>query len=273
LEAFFLPIILYFIDILKNMKLGFIGTGKIASSVIAGIFSSKIFFSEILISPRNKLIAKTLKKKFNKITIAKENQEIIDKCNWIFLSITPTIAAKIIKELKFKSNQVIISFISTMTLAELKKEIKVKAKIVRAIPLPPISLKKGPVPICPPNKKVREFFNKIGTTIEITSEKSSINFWTTSGMMAPFYELLRVMTDWLVKRGVKRENAQKYVTSLFLALSEDAVVNSKKDLKNLVKESQTPNGLNEQGVKELTKSGFYKSLEKTLNNIHKRLNK
>ena len=39
------------------------------------------------------------------------------------------------------------------------------------------------------------------------------------------------MTDWLVKRGVKREGAQKYITSLFLALSEDAVVNSKKDLK------------------------------------------
>ena len=51
------------------------------------------------------------------------------------------------------------------------------------------------------------------------------------------------------------------------------VVNSKKNLKYLVKESQTPKGLNEQGVKELTKAGFYKSLEKTLNSIHKRLNK
>ena len=160
-----------------------------------------------------------------------------------------------------------------MTLSQLKKLIKVKTKIVRAIPLPPISLKKGPVPICPQNKKVKEFFNKIGTTVEIKNEKSSINFWTTSGMMAPFYELLRVMTNWLVKRGVKRNNAQKYITSLFLALSEDAVVNSKKDLKYLVKESQTPKGLNEQGVKELTKAGFYKSLEKTLNIIHKRLNK
>ena len=158
-------------------------------------------------------------------------------------------------------------------MAQLKKAIKVKAKIIRAIPLPPISLKKGPVPICPPNKKVKDFFNKIGTTVEIKNEKFSINFWSTSGMMAPFYELLRVMTDWLVKRGVKRNDAQKYITSLFLALSEDAVVNSKKDLKFLVKESQTPKGLNEQGVKELTKSGFYKKLEKTLNGLHKRLDK
>jgi len=48
-----------------------------------------------------------------------------------------------------------------MTLPQLKKAIKVKSKIVRAIPLPPISLKKGPVPICPPNKQVKNFFNKL----------------------------------------------------------------------------------------------------------------
>ena len=255
------------------MKLGFIGTGKIASSVITGICNSKIIFKNILISPRNKLIAKKLSKKFKKVVIAKNNQEIVNNCNWVFLSITPIVGQKIIKKLNFKNNQTIISFISTMNLTQLKKEIKVKAKIVRAIPLPPISLKKGPIPICPPNKKVKEFFNKIGTSIEIQDEKSSINFWAVSGMMASYYELLRVMIDWLVNKGVKRDNAQRYITSLFLALSEDAVFNSKKDLKHLVKDSQTPNGLNEQGVRELTKAGFYKKLEKTLSNIHKRLDK
>ena len=255
------------------MNLGFIGVGKISSAVIEGISKSKLKFKKKIISPRNKLISKSLKKKYNKIIIAKTNQEIIDKSDWIFLAVTPTVGNKIIKDLRFKSNQTIISFISTIKLSKLKKAIKVKAKIVRAIPLPPISLGKGPVPICPPNKQIKDFFNKIGTTVEIKNEKLSINFWSTSGMMAPFYQLLSVMSDWLVKKGVKRNNAQKYITSLFLALSQDAVVNSKKDLKFLVKESQTPKGLNEQGVKELTKAGFYKSLEKTLNSIHKRLNK
>ena len=255
------------------MNLGFIGTGKIANSVITGICKSNIPHDKIIISSRNNIIAKKLKKKFKKIIIEKNNQEIVNKCSWVFLSITPTVGNKIIKNLKFNKNHTIISFISTITLAQLKKIIKVNAKIIRAIPLPPISLKKGPVPICPPNKKVKDFFNKIGTTIEIKNEKSSINFWATSGMMAPFYELLRVIVDWLVKRGVKRDNAQTYITSLFLALSEDAVINSKKDLKYLVKESQTPKGLNEQGVKELSKAGFYRSLENTLNNIHQRLKK
>ena len=255
------------------MNLGFIGTGKIASSVITGIYKSKISFKKILISPRNKSIAKRLKQKFKKVTIAKNNQQIVDNSDWVFLSVTPTVGEKIIKELKFRSTQTVISFISTINLSQLKKSIKVKAKIIRAIPLPPISIKKGPVPICPPNKKVKAFFDKLGTTVEIKNENSSINFWSTSGMMAPFYQMLSTMTDWLVKRGVRRDNAQKYITSLFLALSEDAVVNSKKNLKYLVKESQTPKGLNEQGVKELTKAGFYKSLEKTLNSIYKRLSK
>ena len=51
------------------------------------------------------------------------------------------------------------------------------------------------------------------------------------------------------------------------------VIHSKENLRELVKESQTPKGLNEQGVNELSKSGFYKSLEKTLNSIYKRLDK
>ena len=255
------------------MKLGFIGTGKIASSVILGVCKSKIKFRQIIVSPRNKRTANNLKKKFKKVSIAKNNQDVINKSNWIFLSVTPKVGDKIIKDLKFKSNQTIISFISTINLSALKKMIKVKSKIVRAIPLPPISIKKGPVPICPPNRQVKSFFDKIGSTIEIKNEKLSINFWSTSGMMASYYEMLRVMSNWLVKKGIKKQDAQKYITSLFLALSEDAVVNSNKDLKHLVKESQTPKGLNQQGLNTMSKKGVYKSVVNTLNSIHKRLNK
>ena len=255
------------------MNLGFIGCGKIASSVIAGISNSSIKYNKIFISERNKKISSGIKKKYKRISIEKSNQIIVDNCNWIFLAITPDVGQRIIKDLKFKSNQTIISFISTITISELRRMIKVKANLVRAIPLPPISLKKGPVPICPPNKKVKQFFDKIGSTVEIKNEKLSINFWSISGMMASYYEMLKVMSNWLIQKGVKKNDAQKYITSLFLALSEDAVVNSQKDLKYLVKDSQTPKGLNQQGLQEMAKNRVYKSLINTLNSIHKRLNK
>jgi pyrroline-5-carboxylate reductase len=255
------------------MKLGFIGTGKITSSVVTGICNSKIKYNQIIISPRNKKIAQSLKKKFQKIKISKTNQEIIDNSEWIFLSVTPIVGEKIIKHLRFRSNQKVISFISTITLSQLKKMIKKKIDIVRVIPLPPISLGEGPVPIYPPNKKVKQFFNKLGSVIEIKNEKLSINFWSISGMMASYYNMLDIMSVWLNKKGIKKLDAQKYVTSLFLALSKDAVINSTKDLKLLIKESQTPKGLNEQGLKEMIKKDVYKSVVSTLNSIHKRLDK
>ena len=68
------------------MKLGFIGTGKIASSVITGICESSIQYEKIFVSSRNRLIAKNLKKKFKKIVIEKDNQRIIDNSDWVFFS-------------------------------------------------------------------------------------------------------------------------------------------------------------------------------------------
>tara|TARA_Y100000590_G_scaffold132032_1_gene150855 strand:+ start:297 stop:1067 length:771 start_codon:yes stop_codon:yes gene_type:complete len=255
------------------MKLGFIGTGNISSDVITGICKSKISFKRIFVSPRNKQKAQKLKKKFKKVHIAKSNQEVIDKSDWVFLGVLPEVGKKILPKLNFKTKQTIVSFISTINYAQLKRIVKKKTKIVRAIPMPPISLGKGPVPIFPPDKQVKNFFNKIGTTIEIKSEKLSQNFWAISGSMASFYELIKVLSDWLVQKKLKRNQAQQYITSLYAALAELAAVHSKKNLKYFVLESQTPGGLNWQGVTELRKSGYFRSLEKSINNILKRLNK
>ena len=252
------------------MKLGFIGTGNIVSDVVTGISKSKINYKQIIISPRNKRKALYLKKKFKKISIAKNNQEIINNSDWIFLGLLPKIGEKILPGLKFKKNQIVISFMSTPNYSRLEKLIKKDLIIVRAIPMPPIRLGKGPIAIYPPNKKVKNFFNNLGTTIEINNEKLSKNFWAISGTMASFYELLNVLSKWLIRKKINKLDAQKYVTLLYSALAELAVISSSKSLKRLVDE-QTPGGLNWQGVNELKKSGYYKLLEKSLRNIYKRL--
>ena len=55
------------------MNLGFIGTGKITSSVVTGICNSKIKFKKILISSRNRILAKKLERKFKKVKIVKND--------------------------------------------------------------------------------------------------------------------------------------------------------------------------------------------------------
>ena len=119
------------------MKLGFIGTGKIASSVITGICNSKIKYKRISISARNKKISLTLKKNFKKIIICKTNQEIINQSDWIFLSVTPSVGKKIIKDLKFNkiylkyydSIGYFLSLISNILSTNYKKNFDYKVKV------------------------------------------------------------------------------------------------------------------------------------------------
>ena len=255
------------------MKLGFIGTGNITSDVINGIFRSDLKFKQIIISPRNQNKAKKLQKKFNKVIIAKNNQEVVNNSDWIFIGVLPMVASRVLPNLIFRKNQTVISFVATLNLSNLKKKINCKVNLVRAIPMPPISLGLGPVVICPPNKKVKKFFNKVGTSIEIKNEKLSNNFWAISGTMASFYETLKNLSDWLVKKKTDRKKAQEYVTSLYFALAGLALKNSNKNMKKFVAESQTPGGLNWQGVNQLRKAGYYKSLQNSLTDLLKRLNK
>ena len=251
------------------MKIGFLGTGHITSSVIEGILKSTLKIKKIYISPRNRLISKKLSKKFKKVSICKNNQQLIDKSNWVFLAVTPKVGNKILKELNFSRKQKIISFISTINLKKLKKYTMNK-NINRVIPLPFIGIKRGPVVICPRDRSVKLFFSKLGKVIEINNERISKNFWTTSSFMAPFYHLLEVTSNWLVRKGVKRKAAEEYTRELFLALSQDSTHKNKLPLKQLVRESQTPGGINAQALKELKKKKFYKIQQKVLNSIFKR---
>tara|TARA_A100001011_G_scaffold332898_1_gene360305 strand:- start:492 stop:1250 length:759 start_codon:yes stop_codon:yes gene_type:complete len=251
------------------MKIGFLGTGHITSSVIEGILKSKLKIKKIFISSRNKKISRKLSNRFKKITIIKNNQHLVDKSDWIFLAITPQVGNKILKTLKFKKNKKIISFISTIKLNKLKSYTRSK-NITRVIPLPFIGMKKGPVVLFPPNKSIKFFFKHLGKVIEIKKEKTSKGFWATSSFMAPFYNLMSTTSSWLVSKGVKRKGAEDYVKELFLALSQDAIFKNKISLQQLVVESQTPGGTNAHVIKELRKKRFYKIQQKALNSVFKK---
>ena len=254
------------------MILGFIGTGKISSSIIYGIFKSKLKVKKIYISSRNTNIAKKLAKKFRSIRVLKDNQEIVDKSSIIFLGITPNIGNKILTKLKFSKNKKVISLISTINLKKLKKFTKVK-DMVRATPLPPIEIKRGPIIICPPSKFAKNIFKHLGKVLEIRNEKLSYKFWSTASLMAAYYEILNTTSKWLIKKGINKKFADIYIAELFLALSQDALNKSSQGYKKLVADSQTPKGLNMQVLNELKKGKFFTKFTKALENVNKRVSK
>ena len=251
------------------MNIGFLGSGHITSSIIEGISKSKLKIKKIYISPRNKLISKKISKRFKKVTIANNNQQVIDRSNWVFLAVTPQVGSKILNKLKFNKNKKIISLISTINLEKLKKYTKSK-NIFRVIPLPFIGMRKGPIIICPKDNQLKNFFRHLGKAIELKNEKTSKAFWSTSSFMASFYFLLNQTSNWLTSKGIKRKDAEDYTRELFLALSEDAINKNKISLKQLVLESQTPGGTNAYVLNQLKKKKFYKVQQTVLNSIFKK---
>ena len=82
------------------MNLGFLGSGRITLSIINGILNSKIQVKKIFISYRNKNISRKLSNKFKKVEVLKDNQEIINKSNLLFLAVTPKVGKKILPIIK-----------------------------------------------------------------------------------------------------------------------------------------------------------------------------
>ena len=251
------------------MILGFLGTGHITTSVIEGIFKSKLKIKKIYISPRNKLLANKLNRRFNKVIISKNNQHLINDSNWIFLAITPKVGHKILKKLNFEKNKKIISFISTIDLKNLKKYTN-SNNISRVIPLPFIGMKKGPIVICSADKSIKKFFKYLGKVFEVKNEKLSKAFWSTSSFMAPYYNLLLNTSQWLSSKGIKKKEAEEYTKELFLALSEDTMYKNNISLTKLVLNSQTPGGTNAFVLQKLKKKKFYEVQKKVLNTIFKK---
>ena len=87
------------------MKIGFIGTGQITKAVVTGVINSNLKISQIFVSERNKKISRILKFKSKKIKIINNNQDIINKSDWVFLAITPTVGNKILNSLKFNKKK------------------------------------------------------------------------------------------------------------------------------------------------------------------------
>ncbi|MGI9082601.1 MAG: pyrroline-5-carboxylate reductase [Candidatus Fonsibacter lacus] len=255
------------------MKLGFVGVGKIATSVIEGIFKAKINVKEIILSPKNRKNSIFLKNKFKKIKIAKNNQEVLDKSNWVVLSVTPKIGKQILKNLKFKKNHIILNFMSTIHNSELKKIIFPAKQIFKIAPLPMIKYNLGPIIIYPKNKIIENFFSRLGKVIATNDNKENKKLWVMTSFMATYLEIFNTAHKWFVKKGVKQNKSKEYINHLFKALNNELLKNYNYSIDKMVKEFQTKGGINEELLMRVKKSGIFKNLDKGFNKIYNRVKK
>lgn len=254
------------------MNIGFIGTGTITTSVIEGLFRSKIKVKQILISQRNEKNSTVLSRKFKRVKVMNNNQEIVNKSSWIFIAVVPKVAKSILQDLRFRKNQTIVSFISTASMTYLKKTLYPATNIIKAAPLPTIEHKLGPIVLFPNNKKVTSFFNQLGKAVIASTEKENNQLWTIASIMATYFEFCNTLEMWLVSKKIKANKARAMVASLMFGLSHTMLM-SKTKTKDLIKEYKTKKGINEELLLRLKKAGVFTKMNGALTKILERITK
>lgn len=115
------------------MKLGFIGTGNMASAIMGGIIKNQIIPANDIIGADVMEAGRERVKEQFKIQVTADNHEVINSSDIVILSVKPQFYAEVIAEIKddVREDQIIITIAPGKTLAWLKEQFGKNVKIVR----------------------------------------------------------------------------------------------------------------------------------------------
>ena len=249
------------------MRIGVVGTGRIAAALVTGLCSADKPPATVVVSPRNADVAATLAGRFRQVSVAADNQAVLNGSDWVVLSLLPQMAREILSSLRFREDHRVISVMATVGLAALE-EMAAPARPVRALTLPSVSGRTGPIAICPGDVEAERFLARLGTPFPVPDERHVDVLWAMTAMIAPFYALVQRTGTWGAGYGVDPAVAQRYAAGFFQAVAEP--LKETDDVAALIAEAQTPGGLNEQALRTLTDARWLDELDPVLDAILKR---
>jgi pyrroline-5-carboxylate reductase len=262
--------------------IGFIGTGTISVAMVEGIATCATPPKSIIVSPRNAANAAALAAKFPAlVTVAADNQGVVDASDWVFLAVRPQVTDAVVAPLRFRKEQTLVTVIASKTNAQLAAASGDQsidaATIVRAVPLPPVATHSGVTAMSPPHADVEAFFNALGRAVAFADEQALTEAMPVACQMGPFFQWMSTVVGWLKVQGVDDAAAAAYTAGTFKSIADEAVAAVGVDgsggqaaIDALVA-SQTPGGLNECAIQDLTRDAAFTAVDASLTSTLQRL--
>jgi len=229
--------------------------------------------ASIVLSPRGAAKSASLAAEFpGAVSIAADNQAVVDGCDVVFIGVLPKQCEEVVRALRFEARHTVVSLVSTAPLAMLQDACgPVPAtQVVRAIPLPPVAKHKGACVMTPPNPTIVRLFDLLGTVVAVDTEAVMKKMMPVTALMGQLYAQHRATQQWLVAQGVDADSAAKWTGAVFHTVTVDSAVAGPSTFEELVHE-QTPGGLNEQVIREMSEAGAYSALSDSLDNCLARI--
>lgn len=256
--------------------LGFVGFGTVNSGIAAGLVTSGETVKQLVVHDPNpdRALNRFLEKSSTLTKVVASNQEVVDGADTVFVGVLPQQVEEVLAALKFRSGQLVVSMVSMTTHARLSELVR-PAELVRVVPIPPPWKRASTMLVFPEHKPTEELFSLLGKVLVPEAEEQLTKLWSLSALMGPFYAFQRAAVEWAEDNGVDGALAFEYMASIMQSCANDAKLKAHEEpglagVDSLVRE-QTPGGLNEQGVRELTEQGAYAQQKRSLDNVLARL--
>jgi pyrroline-5-carboxylate reductase len=249
------------------MKLGFVGTGTIASSIVRGLGADFGEQSSIQLSPRTVQVAAELARQFPHVHVAASNQAVLDASDVVILAVRPQIAREVIAPLRFRGDHHVISLIATLAVETVTALVTPARTVTRAVPLPAVAYRRGATAIYPPDPVAAGLFDRLGSAIQVDRAETFEALWAATATMASYFAFADSISSWLTRNGVEAAQARHYVAALFAGLSATTAAAADQDFPSLAAEHATMGGLNEQLRKRLAGQGLFTGVEDGLDEI------
>ena len=250
------------------MKLGFIGTGNMASAIMGGVIQNNIFAAnEIIGSDLFAAGREKVQKQFG-INVTESNIEVVKQAEVFILSVKPQFYAEVIAEIKdyVKDDQIVITIAPGKTLAWLEEQFGKAVKIVRTMPNTPAMVGAG-MTAATPNaylsqeeisyvKTILESFGKV----EFVPERLMDVVVSTSGSSPAYvYMMIEAMADAAVSGGMPRPQAYQFAAQAVLGSAKMVLETGMHPgaLKDMV---CSPGGTTIEAVRTLEALGFRSSI-------------
>ncbi len=254
----------------KNIKLGVIGCGKMASAILGGVYNNQFIKSQnIFVFDINDKSSTDLASKydFNK-TDSIEN--LLNKVDVLFLAVKPFVINEVLEEIKKNyKNQLILSILAGVKLEKYNSILK-NAKIIRIMPNTPALVNCGASALCRGEKVEDAEFNfafdlmkNCGKAIKTTEDKIDIITALSGSGPAFYYKIIDLMAQSAQKLGLNYEQAILLSAQTALG-SAKMVLENNFDINQLIKNVTTPGGCTEVGNNVLNESEIDKIIDKTI---------
>ena len=251
--------------------IGFIGTGTITAAMVAGLCAAPASPAQILVGPRNPNKAADLARRFTRVTVAADNQSVVNGSDWLVLAVPPQVAHAVVSELKFKPGQRILSLIAPVDDQWLDAAVAPGRLAARIFVMPSVESRIGPTLSFPYDAEVAALLAPLGTPISVQDRREFLALWSLTALLAPYYGFLASSAEWAAGNGARAQTATAFASASFHALAAIADRPGAAPPTELAQHAQTPGGLNEQVVRELTNANWFGAIGPALDGILKRL--